>query len=391
MSFELGRMAANGTASKRTASKRTVSKRTVSKRTLSERVTTKRVTTIRRDFAAPARRGAPQSPALARRILRVAAVAATLAASVAVAQPPEPPSDAVAAPEPPADSSAIAVVPVPGAGVTPEAAGPIVEATLGALRAAAPTRAFRVLGNASVIGELGRCADAACRAALIPGALSAGTPSAVLVLLARPNDSAAWEIELHAVSPQGQSLGDVGSTQLPGSSASNPATARAVLSSIVAPVVAQLPVARPSQPTKTRLLVAINMDGAQVTVDGEAAGEAPLPPVEVSPGEHTVGVHARGYQQFTRAVTVPREGLRVDVLLDPTPAHAERIAQADGELSAGYAEEPDEAWYQKWWVWAAIGGGAVVVAALVTAIVLATGDDDVQPGFPVPPIPTGGM
>ncbi len=73
--------------------------------------------------------------------------------------------------------------------------------------------------------------------------------------------------------------------------------------------------------------------GAHVTVDGKAAGNAPLTVPEVSAGVHVVEASMAGYSNVKRSVTVSSEGDRLMIMLT-LPQKRERIAEAQkGKLS----------------------------------------------------------
>ena len=55
--------------------------------------------------------------------------------------------------------------------------------------------------------------------------------------------------------------------------------------------------------------------GATVTVDGKAAGAAPLTVSEVAPGEHVVEASLAGYSNVKRTVSVSTEGDRLMIVL----------------------------------------------------------------------------
>ncbi|MBX3250933.1 MAG: PEGA domain-containing protein [Myxococcales bacterium] len=129
------------------------------------------------------------------------------------------------------------------------------------------------------------------------------------------------------------------------------------------------------------VLVAINVDGARVLVDGAPVGEAPLAPLELEPGSHELTVSAPGYEASTRRFELTEAGLRVDVRLPPA-TDAARVPDDDPTWTTASAATP---LWKRWWLWA--GVGAVVVVATIVAVAVAAGGSSVQEGFPVPPIP----
>ncbi len=282
----------------------------------------------------------------------------------------------------------VAVVPVPGANVTAEVGQPILQAVTGALSTAAPSTRFQIAGDEALVAALAECADAPCRGQLVGGT---GGYAVILVHMARPTPNGVVELRLEPVSVTGEPLAEASAIQLPAATLSSPAAAQAVLGAIVTPVTSALPAAPPVAPATARVLVAVNAEGAEVVIDGESVGQAPIAPVELTIGTHTLAIRGTGWETYSRSIEVPAEGLRVDAFLDPTADQAAQLASEDARESEGFGGGEGE-WYQQWWIWAAVGGGAVVLTVLITAIALAAGGSDPeQEGFPVPPIPTGGM
>ena len=78
--------------------------------------------------------------------------------------------------------------------------------------------------------------------------------------------------------------------------------------------------------------------GAKVTVDGKAAGAAPLTVNEVAPGEHVIEASLTGYTSVKRTVSVSTEGDRLMIMLTlpqkkVEPVAATPVAVAKGKLS----------------------------------------------------------
>jgi hypothetical protein len=177
------------------------------------------------------------------------------------------------------------------------------------------------------------------------------------------------------------------------------------------------------------------VDGAEVYVDGELVGQAPLEPIDAAPGSHTVRVTRAGYTEFTDVVRVrkgkatkfPVEMIAVSMVLslrsEPEGAQVfvdENFAgEAPLELDllegihklklskfnyrdlekqidarAGVREtlsltlellpaaeqkslepEPQDSWYQKPTTWLLIGGAAAIVATTVVLLVVFTQSD----------------
>lgn len=282
----------------------------------------------------------------------------------------------------------VAVVPVPGAHVGPEVGRPILEAVRGALSVAAPSARFQVAGDEAMVAALAQCGEPACRGELLG---AAGGYVVILVHMSRPSPTGIVQLRLEPVAPGGEALGEPAEIQLPAATVTNPAAAQAVLGAIVGPVAAALPAAPPAAPATARVLIAVNAERAEVVIDGESVGQTPIAPVELTVGTHTLAIRGAGWETYSRSIEVPAEGLRIDAFLDPSADQAAELAARDEREAEGYGQGEGE-WYQQWWVWAAIGGGAVILTVLITAIALAAGGDDPeQDGFPVPPIPMGGM
>ena len=138
-------------------------------------------------------------------------------------------------------------------------------------------------------------------------------------------------------------------------------------------------------PPPVRVVVAIDVDGATVSLDGVDLGTSPVTPMEVAEGTHELTVRAPGHEPFVRRVEVPASGLRVDVRLVPIAEEAARLAAADAGTTYDTVETSDPLW-KKWWLWAAVGG-AVVVGLVIGIAVAASGGGGEGGAFPVPPIP----
>ena len=100
----------------------------------------------------------------------------------------------------------------------------------------------------------------------------------------------------------------------------------------------ELPPAEVEAPLEPRVLPAIveksssiavetEPAGATVTVDGKAAGRAPLTVAEVGPGVHVVEASLPGYSSVKRTVTVSSEGDRLMIVLT-LPQKREKVAEA---------------------------------------------------------------
>ena len=115
-------------------------------------------------------------------------------------------------------------------------------------------------------------------------------------------------------------------------------------------------------PISMALLVMSDPEDAQVFVDGNFAGDAPLT-LDLGDGEHEIMVRAIGYHDAIRTVTgVAGSSETVEVSLEPLP-------QEERDRIFAVAE-PE--WYEEPLPWILIGGGALLITAAVVAIVLVT-------------------
>lgn len=130
--------------------------------------------------------------------------------------------------------------------------------------------------------------------------------------------------------------------------------------------------------------------GAEVLLDGEAAGVLPLGPVSVAVGTVTVTVRARGFAELSRSLEIPKGTLvRERIKLRSLSVSAEASESALAAGSAGATASPADATlvqspgtasgstgarpiYKKWWFWTIVGAAAVGAGA--TALILTSGD-----------------
>ena len=124
-----------------------------------------------------------------------------------------------------------------------------------------------------------------------------------------------------------------------------------------------------------RLEIAASDDGAQVTVDGKAAGTTPLArPVRVAPGSHEVRLERPGRRPLALTVADVRAGELRAVRAD--------LAPIDLSVKAGGAPRPPPAplrpeaprgrsIFARWWFWGAVG---VVAAGTAATFVLLSRD-----------------
>jgi tetratricopeptide (TPR) repeat protein len=121
------------------------------------------------------------------------------------------------------------------------------------------------------------------------------------------------------------------------------------------------PAAPAAQSAPGRLIVQANVPGAEVFLDDDAIGPAPIAR-SAPPGLHRLRVEQPGFAAWTAQLELqPGQTLRQTALLVELPAPAP-LGDA--------AERPV---YRRWWFWTAIGGG--LVAAAVTAVAVSSGGD----------------
>jgi hypothetical protein len=109
--------------------------------------------------------------------------------------------------------------------------------------------------------------------------------------------------------------------------------------------------------------VAADLDGAQVSLNGDAVGTTPLAqPIQVrAPATYRVRIDKPGYAPFQA---------KIDVLPDATVEVRASMQRRTGPI----------AWYKRWYVWAAVGG-AVAIAGASVAIYYGTRQDEAPLGF----------
>lgn len=301
------------------------------------------------------------------------AVVVTCSTQFAVAQAPS------------RDAAPLVVLTVPGDGLPEVAAGVISESSRARLAESVRGRATVAINDEAAISAAASCTDAPCLGAVVT---RSGGAAAVVIRVQRPDARGPLAVTLELVSPaSGEALAPASTLEVPEETALSAELFLALAGGRLDAFARR--VAPP--PVRARLLVAVNVEGAAVSVDGESVGEAPVASIEVAPGEHTVAVTARGFQPFNRAVAVTEEGARVNALLEPSQDAARQMAADDDarDREFGAAAPVEKEWHQKWWVWAAIGGGALVLAGVITAVAIAAGGDDGPQPFLVPTIPGG--
>lgn len=223
------------------------------------------------------------------------------------------------------------------------------------------------------------CAEAACFGAALQTAEAA---AGVFVRGERRGRRGPWVFEVASrAAGSGATLGDAQTVEL------SEFTAEAIAAALAAPIGA---IGLPQPPPRPRLLVAVNADGATVSLDGNEIGQTPLAAFDTTVGRHTLAVQLLGYQPFSRSVEISAEGLRINVTLEPDLQVAERIAEEE-EAALAAAEGQGEGVTDQWWFWPAVGGGAaIVVTAIIIGVAASGGSDEPAPGFELPAFP-GGM
>ncbi len=296
------------------------------------------------------------------RFSRLGAFALTLISSAALAQP-----------------GPVVVIPVPSQGVTEAIANAIMEAVPNGLGQVVEDREVVGVTDPERVGAIIACADnEPCLGEQIR--LSGGA-FGILVSMGVEASTIALQPR---VAGNGSALGEP--TVVAEVTLDDATALQGQLSEAFATIATQLP-APPPPPAPTTLLVATNIDGANVSIDGEVIGQTPLPPVEVSAGGHTLSVTRPGFLPYNRALEISEEGLRTNVELEPDPEFASRLAEEDRAAAEQFivADEESDSILEKWWFWTAVG--VVVVGAAIGIGVAASGGESTPEGFEVPSIP----
>jgi hypothetical protein len=117
--------------------------------------------------------------------------------------------------------------------------------------------------------------------------------------------------------------------------------------------------------------IASDVEGAQVTLNGEPQGKTPLekPLAMRAPASYRVRLDKPGYVPFQA---------RIDLLPDATVEVRATLQRETGAVP----------WYKRWYVWAAVGG-AVAIAGASVAIYYGTRVDETPQGFILTRPPAG--
>jgi len=118
-----------------------------------------------------------------------------------------------------------------------------------------------------------------------------------------------------------------------------------------------------------QLDVFLEPPGGCVFLDGQLRVKAAGPQLhlrDVPAGQHTLREQLQGHQDFYAIVQVPFQGTtKLNIKM--------REGRSTGNAAAVMPREtPDESstpWYQRWWLWTAVG--VLLVGGAVTAVVLA--------------------
>ncbi|MBX3274551.1 MAG: PEGA domain-containing protein [Sandaracinaceae bacterium] len=286
----------------------------------------------------------------------------------------------------PRPAAPIMVIVLPEAGIDEAVVGAAREALVAALGPMANGRAVHGLVAPPLLGAFASCRDEGCYGGQLA---SAGAGAGALLRLARRGRALFGTLELRdpvSGSPRSTAI-----------EASLPATAGEIAAPVAA-MAARLTGAMPSgaAPPAT-LLVTTTVDGATVTVDGEAIGTSPVAPIEIADGEHEVVVRLAGYPDYRTSTRIAPGGrARVDATLRREGARDGASARAGGEADP-FAVSGDGGGdvTSEWWFWTIIGAGAAVLIAIAIGVGVAVADGGGgtpgQPrGVPLPPI-VGGM
>ena len=284
------------------------------------------------------------------------------------------------------DAAPVVVIPVPGAGLTEAVANAVMQTVPSGLRPMVERREVRALADGAVVAAILACEGETAATCYGTQIANAGASAGVLVRVSRAQANGPVQLRLEVYDAvTGAARGEPIQVEVPAEAATDPAQMVVALNPTFVAMRAQMPEA----PQRASLLLAINVDGAVVAIDGEQVGESPLAPIEVTPGSHTINVTRRGFTPFSRAVEVTLDGARLNLELEPVPEIAQRMEQEDAAEVDSFVtgEAPvDDPIYTKWWLWAAVGGAVVLITAIAVGVAVAGGGGGDQ-GFEIPPIP----
>lgn len=272
-----------------------------------------------------------------------------------------------------AESSAppVLVVPIAGSKVGEEASAAIVAALIEQLRPHVQRRDVTRLEAPEALAAAAACTDATCIGGLVA---SAGAVSGVIVRMDRRRTRDPIAIGIEVVDPvSGNPRAEAATLELAADVAPTEA---------LAPLVDGLRALMPRPPPRTTLLIAANVDEADVTVNGRAIGTTPLPPGELPPGTYVVAISKEGFLPQRRSVNVNRgQSARVDFDLEPSAEQAAADALGDSR-DPSWEGEPNRPFYEDPLVLGAAGGAVALTVAVIVIVVATSGSSPI----PVPPL-----
>lgn len=83
-----------------------------------------------------------------------------------------------------------------------------------------------------------------------------------------------------------------------------------------APSATEAAAATPAKPAAAQVAVASTPDGAEVSIDGAFVGNTPSS-IELTPGDHTVAVHKKGFKEWARQIKVTGGNISLRAELEP--------------------------------------------------------------------------
>ncbi|HKA87294.1 MAG TPA: PEGA domain-containing protein [Haliangiales bacterium] len=109
------------------------------------------------------------------------------------------------------------------------------------------------------------------------------------------------------------------------------------------------------------LILKVDVEGADVVVDGKIVGKSPIAPIAASVGTHALRVTHPRYRDFVRFVTVPFDKAEtLPVALKEFPIVAD-------DMRGRPVPEEERPWYQSGWAVAGFAAVVVVVTTIVAA------------------------
>jgi hypothetical protein len=300
--------------------------------------------------------------------------------------PPEAP------PQPPAPPAVPPVVVVPVTALErqePFLGALVAERLRALLEPAVVRRSTVIVTDPAALTAANACTtDPTCLGGVVA---SANGMMGVIVRTARRNRRAPLDITLEVIDPVS------GAPRLPAPLTASIAATAATPETVgadpaIETLAGQIRGLMPPPPPRTTILIASNVDGAQVRLDNEVIGETPMAPVEVEPGSHVVQLNADGFSLQRRTVEIGRgDAFRIDADLEAdaqTRARDEAGEPLYGDGEGGLAGDDEGSVLEEWWFWTAVGGGAVllITGGILIGVLAAGGDDNVIETIPVPRI-----